>query len=793
MTISSLTRVVQYSGNGTTTAFPFAFKVFGATDALVILTDSSGNAVTQSLISQYTVSLNSNQNSNPGGTVNMVTAPPSGYTLTLSSQVPYLQPTDIANVGSFYPQSVTDALDRLTVISQQLLLGLNGAMRLPVSVQGVSSVLPPPSANMFVAWNSNATALQNVDPSTLATIVSYGTAKSDVFTGDGTTTTYALSANPGAQANLDIDIAGITQTAGFDFNWQGGTSVVFTTAPAAGKRVHVRYMQGLPQGAADWAAVTNTPFATLYGSGAVGDGVTNNTQPLQALINANYGKTILLTGGGVYKVSTLSIAGKISIIGDGQTTILFDGTQPYGVNLSNITIDGLVIRGIKFKVASGTVSAIYGVNCTITNSRISDNDMAGVYQGISITGGSSQKTYVPPFGSNYTTIGLDGRNIISGNYIHDTVAPSQTYVGYAIYTQFSGYWQIVGNRIENMQGSILSPMYGVVANNVCLAIFDDNGIYCAHSYGVTVSGNYVEGCLGDGIALNDAHFCNVVGNMIVNPGNSGIRLQQGNDHNITGNFVYGGANTSSYMRSGIDAGSPNAPYNISIVGNTFTGGTNNSGNPFAFGNVPIGTVYSNWIFSNNKIDKVNTSLLSGPFYGPYKIIQFGGTPSNVIVHDNVFTNVTECPKDSNGCYQYISASREYNNVIQHAAGYTTLAAVDSIKQSGSVRFACGAAGAVTTPTYEGLVTAITQTGTTGVYTITLARPMAIRDFSWSASGSNAPFFIRMDVINPGVTNEWASSFNITMYNAAGAAVFPNFLSSVILHFKAYSAGLGVNV
>lgn len=124
MTISSTTRIAgPYTGTGLQVAYPFNFKVFQASDVLVTLTDTSGNIATQVLTSQYSVVLNANQNTSPGGTVNMVTAPPAGYTVVIGSQVPLLQPADLTNAGNFYPQVINDALDRLTILIQQAHFG----------------------------------------------------------------------------------------------------------------------------------------------------------------------------------------------------------------------------------------------------------------------------------------------------------------------------------------------------------------------------------------------------------------------------------------------------------------------------------------------------------------------------------------------------------------------------------------------------------------------------------------------------------------------------------------------
>ena len=70
MTISSTTRKAgPYRGNGVTTAFPFGFKVFKKEDVLVTFTDANGTDYELVLDSDYSVTLNADQNNNPGGMI----------------------------------------------------------------------------------------------------------------------------------------------------------------------------------------------------------------------------------------------------------------------------------------------------------------------------------------------------------------------------------------------------------------------------------------------------------------------------------------------------------------------------------------------------------------------------------------------------------------------------------------------------------------------------------------------------------------------------------------------------
>ncbi len=74
MTISSnIRKAGPFTGNGSTAAFPFYCKVFQASDLLVVQLDTATNIeTTLALTTNYTVSLNADQDSNPGGTVTLV-------------------------------------------------------------------------------------------------------------------------------------------------------------------------------------------------------------------------------------------------------------------------------------------------------------------------------------------------------------------------------------------------------------------------------------------------------------------------------------------------------------------------------------------------------------------------------------------------------------------------------------------------------------------------------------------------------------------------------------------------
>ncbi len=136
MTISSnIRKAGPFVGNGTASTFAFTFKVFQATDLEVVRLNVSTKVETTLVInSNYTVSLNADQNSNPGGSITLTAgALASGFNLVITSDIENLQPTDIVNQGGFYPDVIEDALDRATIQIQQLQEAVDRSAKLPIT------------------------------------------------------------------------------------------------------------------------------------------------------------------------------------------------------------------------------------------------------------------------------------------------------------------------------------------------------------------------------------------------------------------------------------------------------------------------------------------------------------------------------------------------------------------------------------------------------------------------------------------------------------------------------------
>lgn len=143
MTINSQTRKAgPYVGTGSTGPYSFSFKVFQASDLLVVKVNNSTSVeTTLTLTTDFTASINPDQDSNPGGSITLVAPLVSGYSMIISSDVPNLQQTDLTNQGGFYPDVITDALDRATIQIQQLQEGVDRAAKLPITSTVDANVL----------------------------------------------------------------------------------------------------------------------------------------------------------------------------------------------------------------------------------------------------------------------------------------------------------------------------------------------------------------------------------------------------------------------------------------------------------------------------------------------------------------------------------------------------------------------------------------------------------------------------------------------------------------------------
>ena len=142
MTISSTTTKNSYSGNGTQHSFAYGFKIFANGDLTVIVRAATGTETVKVLDTDYVVTNAGNAN---GGNVlfkfntgNSSDAhfsssdkrPQSGETVLLRRNITLTQGTDYVENDPFPAESHENALDRITMIAQQLQEAIDRSLKI---------------------------------------------------------------------------------------------------------------------------------------------------------------------------------------------------------------------------------------------------------------------------------------------------------------------------------------------------------------------------------------------------------------------------------------------------------------------------------------------------------------------------------------------------------------------------------------------------------------------------------------------------------------------------------------
>lgn len=404
MTISSTTRKAgPYIGNGTASVFPFAFKVFQASDVEVVRLNVSTNVeTTLALTTDYTVSLNQDQDSNPGGSITLVAgALATGFNLVITSDVENLQPTDLTNQGGFYPDVINDALDRATIQIQQLQEGLDRAALLPITSSADAASLVADivrladsadnldiDANNIGSINTVATNIANVN-TTASNIASVNTAA-------------------GSIANINTTAANITNVNAVGSDLLEPVSEINTVA------VNIANVNTVGDNIAsvNTVAGNNSNVTTVAGSisnvNTVGASITNVNTTAANIANVNAVGSDLLEP--VSEINTVA------------TDIA--NVNTVGNNISNVN----TVAGI-----SGNVTTVAGISANVTTVATNNANVTTVATNIAnvnaVAGNNSNITAVAGNATNINAVAGNATNInaVNANSANiNTVAGSNT-------------------------------------------------------------------------------------------------------------------------------------------------------------------------------------------------------------------------------------------------------------------------------------------------------------------------------------------------------------------------------
>jgi hypothetical protein len=158
MTVSTTGTSVRYTGNSSTTSFPFAFQVLAATDLVVIKTEAATGAET-TLVKDTDYSVTLTDGGSGGGSI---THPLSGsplastHTLLIKRVRARTQSSNFSGVGGYHPESHEETFDHLTMVAQEQQAELDVAIKAPL---GDTADLELPAA----AERANAVLIFDAD------------------------------------------------------------------------------------------------------------------------------------------------------------------------------------------------------------------------------------------------------------------------------------------------------------------------------------------------------------------------------------------------------------------------------------------------------------------------------------------------------------------------------------------------------------------------------------------------------------------------------------------------------
>ena len=172
--LTSAENRVDYVGNGSTSVYPYTFRIFAASDLQVTQRDLAAAETTLTLNVHYTVS---GVGAAAGGNVTLIAGNlTSGFLLTIRRIRALTQLKDIRNGGPTFPATFEDGLDHNIMISQQQQEEIGRSIHLPTTEAATAAATTMPSvaarAGNFLAFDASGNPIASSSLTTTTVPVS---------------------------------------------------------------------------------------------------------------------------------------------------------------------------------------------------------------------------------------------------------------------------------------------------------------------------------------------------------------------------------------------------------------------------------------------------------------------------------------------------------------------------------------------------------------------------------------------------------------------------------------------
>lgn len=521
MISSTIRKVGPFSGTGLVSTFPFSFKVFASTDLKAVSVDSGGFETALVLNSDFTATLNADQDNNPGGSITLSAPLATGYQLIITTAVAETQTVQLTDLGGFYPAVLNALHDKVVILTQQQQEQIDRCVKFPTT-DSTSPNLDGPLRRAGALLGFDSTGKPSLLTAVPAGVGSY--ARTDAPNTFSSTQTFSAISVP----SIDGVILA-SACAGADAGQQIAAAIALL--PSAGGIVDARGFHG--------------------------------PQVIASPLNFSKGNVRLLLGSAVFKVTaqiTVSAA-NVSITGIGQQSEFdFWGVAGPQVSAAGFTIENVALYSYS-AVGVANPDAYFGIDVQGTSgahifyNRIRDVNMLGWNTAVkwAYTWQSKIENLQTGSGSNGVEVfGQSVNNDIQGDFVSNGAAGSAS-------IKLTKDVAIRGEGLMIHDSLLYGAQYGVYApgggaflsvtiSNSTIDMVGTNGIYSQGVDGLLVTNSWIYsvgiGIFEDALGSPADLHTSITGNQIISTSTHGVRI----NGNVQGVSVVG--NTIKYATNG---------------------------------------------------------------------------------------------------------------------------------------------------------------------------------------------------------------------------------------------------
>lgn len=381
MTVATTNNRNDYTATAAQTTFPYTFRIFAGADLKVYV-----NSTLKTLTTDYTVT---GADSASGGNVVFNTGLTAGDAVAIIRSIAYTQSTDYVENDPFPAETHEKALDRLTMLTQQLTEVDDRSVKLAISSTMKNIELPLPGSGEFIRWNSAGTNLETVPLSSLPSATYATSLKTLPTITDLRAEDYAVSTRVFVLGHTSSNDGG-----GGVFMWDAASSatdnsgtIIKPTAISTGNPGR-------------WLRIYSGAVNVKW-FGATGDGSTDDTSKLQAAISA-----VVTTGGacyipaGRYKfTSNITATAPVLLFGDGpeasellsytNASLVFNGGTPVEYSSNQLYMKDMSVR-----VNGQHTGAVIDVNFTGGSGGTA---ISAIFDSVEVTGDAANSGFEAAF------------------------------------------------------------------------------------------------------------------------------------------------------------------------------------------------------------------------------------------------------------------------------------------------------------------------------------------------------------------------------------------------------------